>query len=358
MTAATRPRSQLIAAVVLSACVGLLGGALAAWGIYARFGPVERVVTQNTNVAGPNADVATIAKQASASVVEIATHAVDSQSLLGGAPGLTDGFVVSGDGLIVTSIHAIHGATALSVATSDGHVFAASIVRADPSHGIVVLRAVNAQNLTPLTFATQAPRPGDLSVVVAHAPFNPLILTTGVVSSIGRTVSLADGEPVLSDVVTVDATPDPSQDGAPLLSGSGAVTGVVVDAGASSSGVVALSGRAAADLFEEISSGGAANTPTLGAASIVVDAATAAAAAMPVGALVRSVVSGGPAAAAGILPGDVVTVVNGVSIDATHPFDAVSLGLTASQQVSVVLWRSGATQTVSVTVGTVGPSSG
>ena len=47
-----------------------------------------------------------------------------------------------------------------------------------------------------------------------------------------------------------------------------------------------------------------------------------------------------------------------MSIDATHPFDAVSLGLTASQQVSVVLWRSGATQTVSVTVGTVGPSSG
>jgi putative serine protease PepD len=356
----TRPRSQLIAAVVLSACVGLLGGALAAWGIYARFGPVERVVTQTTNVTGPNSgtDVATIAKQASGSVVEIATHPVDSQSLLSGAPGLTDGFVVSSDGLIVTSIHAVHGATALSVSTSDGHVFPATIVRADPSHGIVVLRAVNAQSLSPLTFASQAPRPGDLSVVVARAPFNPLILTTGVVSSTGRTVSLADGEPVLSDVVTVDATPDPIQDGAPLLSGSGAVTGVVVDAGSSSSGVVALSGRSAADLVEEITSGGTANTPSLGVASIVVDAATAAAAGMPVGALVRSVVNGGAAALAGIVPGDVVTVVNGVSIDATHPFDAVSLGLTAFQQVSVALWRSGATLSVTVTVGTVGPSTG
>ena len=52
MTAAARPRDRLIAAVVLSAVIGLVGGGLAAWGIYARFGPVERVITQ-TNVVGP-----------------------------------------------------------------------------------------------------------------------------------------------------------------------------------------------------------------------------------------------------------------------------------------------------------------
>ena len=43
MTTAARPRDRLIAAVVLSAVIGLVGGGLAAWGIYARFGPVERV---------------------------------------------------------------------------------------------------------------------------------------------------------------------------------------------------------------------------------------------------------------------------------------------------------------------------
>ena len=46
MTTAARPRDRLIAAVVLSAVIGLVGGGLAAWGIYARFGPVERVIQQ------------------------------------------------------------------------------------------------------------------------------------------------------------------------------------------------------------------------------------------------------------------------------------------------------------------------
>jgi len=140
-------------------------------------------VTQTTNVAGPNsgADVATIAQQASASVVEIATHTVSSQSLLGGAPGLTDGFVVSSDGLIVTSIHAVHGATALSVATSDGHVFPATIVRADSSHGIVVLRAVNASFVPSETTIEAARLPSSASTnqvprsLAVDAPFNPAL---------------------------------------------------------------------------------------------------------------------------------------------------------------------------------------
>ncbi len=57
MTTAARPRDRLIAAVVLSAVIGLVGGGLAAWGIYARFGPVERV-TQQTIVGGPAAPAA------------------------------------------------------------------------------------------------------------------------------------------------------------------------------------------------------------------------------------------------------------------------------------------------------------
>ena len=57
MTTAARPRDRLIAAVVLSAVIGLVGGGLAAWGIYARFGPVERV-TQQTIVGGSAATAA------------------------------------------------------------------------------------------------------------------------------------------------------------------------------------------------------------------------------------------------------------------------------------------------------------
>ena len=121
-------------------------------------------------------------------------------------------------------------------------------------------------------------------------------------------------------MLTVDATPDPRQDGAPLLNGNGDVIGVVVDADGAAPGVVALSMTAASRLVAAATgSGGSAPVPNLGADSEVIDPATAAAAGVPVGALILSVTTGGPAAQAGLLAGDVVTAVGSTSLDATHP---------------------------------------
>jgi len=360
VTATAAPRPRLLAAVVLSACVGLVGGAAAAWGIYARFGPVERVITQPINVGGgnPGLTVAAIADQKSPSVVEVVTQpSVDPQSLVNGGSGIADGFIVSSDGLVVTSIHAIRGASSLRVATADGHLFPAVIVRADPTHGVALLRATGAQGLSALSFATTAARSGDLAIAVARTPFAHLALSTGTVSSTGRTLQLAVGEPLISDVLTVDATAAAHEDGAPLLSGNGDVIGVVVDASGAAPGLVALSGKAAASLVQQASGGGAAVTPTLGLSSVVLDPTTAAAANLPPGAFILSVVSGGPANAAGLTAGDVVTSYNGVAIDADHPFDAVSLALTAQQQVTLTVTRGGVARTVTLVVGSSGSSS-
>jgi putative serine protease PepD len=355
MTAAARPRDRLIAAVVLSAVIGLVGGGLAAWGIYARFGPVERVITETVVGSGNSGDTLTagaIAQAKSVSVVEVLTRPVTATSLLAGPTGIVDGFVVSANGLVVSSIHALQGAATLRIATAGGQSFPATIVRADPTHGVVLLQAVGAQNLTPLTFASVTPRVGDLAIAVAHTPFSPVTLSTGTISSVGNTVTLADGEPVLRDVLTVDATPDPRQDGAPLLNGNGDVIGVVVDAVGAAPGVVALSMTAASDLVAA-ATGGGGNTavPNLGADSEVIDPATAAAAGVPVGALILSVTSGGPAAQAGLRAGDVVTAVGTTSLDANHPFDPAILGLAPDQEISITVYRDGVTRTLNLTVG-------
>src|SRR4029077_2731579 len=286
MTTAVRPRDRLIAAVVLSAVIGLVGGGLAAWGIYARFGPVERVTQQNIiGGSGGNNGALTagsIAQVKSASVVEVLTRPVTPASLLDGTTGIVDGFVVSASGLVVSSIHAINGASALRIATADGHSYPAHIVRADPTHGVVLLQADGAQGLTPLTFAAVAPRVGDLAIAVAHVPLSSVALATGAVSSLGITVTLLDSEPPLRDVLTVDAIPDPRQDGAPLLDGNGSVIGVVVDAGDAAPGVVALSMTSAADLVVAATGGGGTTTvPSLGVQSQMIDPESAAAAGLP-----------------------------------------------------------------------------
>jgi S1-C subfamily serine protease len=353
MTTAARPRDRLIAAVVLSAVIGLIGGGLAAWGIYARYGPVERVINQTVVGSGKGAQTAgAIAQAKSPSIVEVLTRPVTAASLLAGQTGIVNGFVVSASGLVLSSIHAIQGAATLRIATADGHSYAATIVRADPTRGVVLLQAVGAQSLTPLTFASVAPRVGDLAISVAHTPFSPVTLSTGTISSVGITVTLTDGEPVLHDALTVDAPPDPRQDGAPLLSGNGDVIGVVVDAGGGAPGLVALSMSGAANLVAAATGGsGSAPVPTLGADSEVIDPATAAAAGLPVGALILSVTAGGPAAQAGLIAGDVVTAVGSTALDASHPFDPSVLGLAPDQQVSIAVYRGGAARTLQLVVG-------
>jgi S1-C subfamily serine protease len=154
------------------------------------------------------------------------------------------------------------------------------------------------------------------------------------------------------DVTTVDTTADPSEDGAPVLDAAGRVIGVVLAGGdGAPPGVLALSGRSAADLVAAIERGGSARRPTLGVDAVVLDPATAVAAGLRPGALVRAVIPGGPSDAAGLLAGDDVTAVDGIPLDAQHPLDAIALSLTEGQRVVLTVVRGGVERTLRVVVG-------
>ena len=90
---------------------------------------------------------------------------------------------------------------------------------------------------------------------------------------------------------------------------------------------------------------------TFGVVSSYLDPARAAAAGTIPGALINSVDAGGPAAAAGLQAGDIVTSVNGIAMDATHPFDPASLGLSPGDTAEVTVVRGTTTQTIAVQVG-------
>jgi serine protease Do len=354
-------RVPLLPAIVLAICLGLIGGAAAAWGIYQHYGPVERVVTTQVPAAQPGssaapASVGTIATAAAPSVVKVLTQPVAPADLQGQPKGFAVGFVASSDGLVVTSAHALEGATALRVALPDGHVYSAVVVGADVAHGIAVLRAVGASGLPALSFASTAARPGDLVIAAGDPPFGGVSVDSGAVSSVGRSLSIPAGGSTAAaevlDAMTVDATPDPQADGAPLLDATGRVVGVVVvvPGGGALPGLVALSGHDAAALVDRLSHGGTSQRPTFGVTAVLLDPATAAAAGLPPGALVRSVAPAGPADRAGILKGDVITAVNGAAVDADHPLDPAALGLESGQTVSLSVTRAGQQLQVSVTI--------
>jgi serine protease Do len=339
--------TRLLAAVVLSACVGVIGGGLGAWGVYSHFGPVERVVTE-TKTGGGAISVGDVATAVLPSVVTISTQLVSAAGLAGGSDtGLTEGFAVSSDGLIVTSAHAVRGATRLRVAAADGKGYDATIAASDVSAGIVVLRAAGASGLTPLHFAAQDPRIGDLAVAVFRPALGPLTTRSGIVSAIGLNAS--DGTAELGDLLSVDATTAPQADGAPLVDGTGAVTGVVTTV-SSATGVIAASGRDAATLVSGVQRGSTASTGSFGVTSALIDASVSAAASLPQGALIQSVSPTG--AAAGLLqPGDVVTAVDGTSVVSAGGFQPGDFGLLVGDKAALQVTGAGGTsRTVTVTV--------
>ena len=166
--------TRLLAAVVLSACVGVIGGGLGAWGVYSHFGPVERVVTE-TKTGGGAVSVGDIATAVLPSVVTISTQPVTAGGLASGPDaGLTEGFAVSSDGLIVTSAHAVRGATRLRVAAADGKGYDATIAAATSPTASWCCAPPGRPGLTPPALrrpgpAHRRPRGGRLPAGAGHA---------------------------------------------------------------------------------------------------------------------------------------------------------------------------------------------
>lgn len=348
MTEAARaPGTRLLAAVVLSACVGLIAGGLGAWGVYTHFGPAERVITE-TRTGGGTVSVGDVAAAVQPSLITVSTQPVtSSQVAAGDASGLADGFAVSTDGLIVTSARAVRGASRLRVATADGKAYPATIAGSDVAHGIVVLRAAGATGLTPLHLSSQQPHIGDLAIVTYRPPLGTLTARSGVVAAVG--VDASDGVADLADLVAVDATAAPGAEGAPLVDSTGAVVGVVTTV-PSGPGIFAASGHDTAALLSSLQNPSTPAPASFGITTVPLDAATAAALGVPPGALVRTVSPAGPAAGQ-LAPGDVVVSVNGTAVASAGSLQPGDFGLLAGDRaVLAVTGPSGASRTVTIVV--------
>lgn len=156
--------------------------------------------------------------QAGPSVVHIRT-----QSARGGGSG--SGFVLTGDGFIMTNSHVVHGAFKISVQTGDGRETRADLVGDDPDTDLAVLR-VNLPDLRHIAFA----KAGRVCVgQIAIAIGNPLgfdhSVTAGIVSALGRTFPSSSGR-LIDNVLQTDAPLNPGNSGGPLINTRGEVIGV------------------------------------------------------------------------------------------------------------------------------------
>ena len=169
-------------------------------------------------------------QRVSPSVVNISTQVLRRNFFFEIYPeeGAGSGFIIDGEGRILTNYHVVDGADSIEVTVNDDQVFPASVVGVDPRNDIAVLKIdAPAELIVPVEFGDSAAvQVGQRAIAIGN-PFGQFgrTLTTGVISALNRTLELDDGR-TINGIIQTDAAINRGNSGGPLLDSAGRVIGI------------------------------------------------------------------------------------------------------------------------------------
>jgi serine protease Do len=255
--------------------------------------------------------------------------------------GQGSGFIISGDGLILTNAHVVRDAKDVTVKLSDRREFTAKVLGSDPVTDVAVLR-INAKDLPTVRLGNPKQLEVGDPVMAIGAPFGfEQTATQGIVSAKGRSLP---GDSVVPFIQT-DAAVNPGNSGGPLFDGSGSVVGINAQIYSQSGGYQGLSFAIPIDVAlkvkDQIVATGKASHGRLGVTVQDVNQSLAESFGMkkPDGALIASVARNSAAAKAGLKPGDVITAVNGEPIVRSGSLSSVIGMASPGDKVKLKVWR-------------------
>ncbi|MBC7172749.1 MAG: trypsin-like peptidase domain-containing protein, partial [Polyangiaceae bacterium] len=306
---------------------------------------------------------AAVAERASQSVVSIRVEArIPSDGSLferfgipvppsedGFAHGGGSGIVLREDGYILTNNHVVSIATRVEVLLQDGRKFEARVVGSDAASDLAVLR-IPVRGLVPVRFGqSSSVRVGEW-VLAIGSPFGlDHTVTAGVISAIGRS-GLGGSE--IEDYLQTDASINPGNSGGPLVNLDGEVIGVNTMIAGRGTGIgfavaADLVRRVGAQLIER----GSVRRPYIGITFQPLEPEVAVqlgATRAQRGALVSEVARGGPAARAGVRPGDIVTTIDGAHVADGYALLREILRREVGARLRLGLLRNGESSTIDV----------
>lgn len=267
------------------------------------------------------------------------------------------GFVVSDKGIIVTNKHVVSDSSRYTVVTKDGAKFDVKKVYRDPTLDLAIIQ-IEGSNLKALELGDSSKiKVGQTVIAIGNAlgRFTNTV-TTGVVSGLGRKVVAGDpfggSMESLDDLIQTDAAINPGNSGGPLLNSSGQVIGVSVATteGAQNIGF-GIPINSVKEIVKEFETKGTISRPYLGIRYRFISKDVALLNEVAQGAYIQEVIEKGPAEKAGIKEGDIITKINGQSINEENKVAEIISKSNIGGKLDLVVWRDGQEINITATVG-------
>jgi serine protease Do len=265
---------------------------------------------------------------------------------------LGSGFIISGDGYILTNAHVVEGADEITVRLTDKREFKAKVIGADKRTDVALIK-IEASGLP----VVKTGDPNKLKVgewvLAIGSPFGfDNTVTAGIVSGKGRSLPQEN----LVPFIQTDAAVNPGNSGGPLFNLRGEVVGINSQIYSRTGGYMGLAFAIpidlALDVQNQLRSTGRVSRGRIGVViqEVTKELADSFGLAKPQGALVNAVEKGGPADKAGVEVSDIIIKFDGKAVNSSGDLPRIVGATRPGSKVSLQVWRKGAPKDLSVTV--------
>jgi S1-C subfamily serine protease len=285
--------------------------------------------------------------------------------------GTGSGFVVNPEGEILTNSHVVSGGAQLTVRLSDKKSYRAKILWNDQRNDLAMIKIDAGRKMPFLKLGDSDGLVVGQKVLAIGNPFGlEGTLTTGIVSSLDRTIEPEDGRR-LEGMIQTDAAINPGNSGGPLLDSHGSVIGINTAIYGPQGNIglgFATPINRAKPMLEEYAQTGRISRPALGIRTVYVSGDLAQELELPArgGLLIQTVETGSAADLAGLrgprqavvvynyrlgVGGDLITAVDGQPVEGTETLTRALNTKRAGQIMNLTIYRNGRTQQLAVRLG-------
>ncbi len=269
---------------------------------------------------------------------------------------LGSGFIVDGEGYIITNNHVIQGAEDITVILRDDTQLKAKLIGSDSRVDVAVLKVEppNKKALPSVKFGdSDKVRVGDWVIAIGN-PFGlGHSVTAGIISARGRAL----GNESLDDYLQTDAAINKGNSGGPLFNAEGEVIGVntaIFSPSGTNAGLAfSIPSNLVKQVADQLREFGRVKRGWIGVSyqSVTDDIADSFNLDRARGVLVANVVADGPAAKAGLKRNDIILSFAGQEVPDLRRFPRIVANTRVGSTVDVVVWRQGKEQSFKLKIG-------